>query len=116
MALGWFDRLRFGVAARKHAKPFGAILIHDHGASEFYAPAQIEHTARKLGFPRRYMPILQSWFLSEEDFLRLNPYCRFGSYRELRSLLAKYCSWTPASATFEPIGVSAYINAGDNIR
>lgn len=41
---------------------------------------------------------------------------RFGSYRELRGLLAKYCSWTPASAAFEPVGVSAYINAGDSIR
>lgn len=116
MALGWFDRWRFGVAAKRYAKRIGAALIHDHGASDFYTPAQIDHAARKLGFPRRYRPILQAWFLSEEDFLRRNPYCRFGTYRDLRGLLAKYASWTPASAAFEPIGVSAYISAGDSIR
>lgn len=116
MTLGWFDQWRFGVAAKRYAKRVGTTLIHDHGSSDFYTQAQIEHTARKLGFPPRYLPILQAWFLSEEDFLHLNPYCRFGNYRELRGLLAKYCSWTPASAAFEPLGVSDYVSAGDSIR
>ena len=116
MALGWFRRWRIRAALRRYGKGIGATLLRDHGASEFYTPEQIDRTIQKLGFPHRYCPIIQAGFLPEQTFILLNPVCRLGGYAELRSLLLEQCSWTPASAAFEPLGVSAYVNAGDSIR
>jgi hypothetical protein len=116
MAPGWFGRWRLRAAIRKYAGRFGTTLLHDYGASDFYTAGQIEHTAKKLGLPRGYLCVMQAGFLPEGKFNRLNPFCRLGSYTELRDLLLEHCSWIPASASFEPLPVSNYISAGNSIR
>jgi hypothetical protein len=116
MAPGWYGRWRLRAAIRKYARRFGATLLQDYGASDFYTPGQIEHTARKLNLPRRYLCIMQAGFLPEDKFNRLNPFCYYGSYAALRNLLLRRCVWMPTSADFEPLPVSNYISAGDSIR
>ena len=116
MAPGWFGRWRLGAAIRKYAGRFGATLLRDYGASDFYTPGQIEHAARKLGLPRGYLCVMQAGFLPQDKFIRLNPCCRFGSYAALWDLLLEHCIWVPASASFEQLPVSNYISVGDSIR
>ncbi len=39
MAVGWLGRWRLRIAVRRCARKFGATLVCDYGASEFYASA-----------------------------------------------------------------------------